>query len=69
MQLVREGTDSGEAVVIEAPDGSRDSLYLAQDPVTGTRWRGTLAAYFGLARCDRGFGGARFLRHERLDSA
>lgn len=41
MQLVREGTDSGEAVVIEAPDGSRDPLYLAQDPVTGTRWEGS----------------------------
>ena len=41
MQLVREGTDSGEAVAIEAPDGSRDPLYLAQDPVrSGTRWEG-----------------------------
>ena len=41
MQLVRAGADSGAVVVIELPDGSRDSLYLAQDPVTATRWEGS----------------------------
>ena len=41
MQLVRAGADSGAAVVIETPGGERDSLYLAQDPVTTTRWEGS----------------------------
>lgn len=41
MQLIRTGATGGGAVVIQSPDGSRDSLYLAQDPLTATRWEGS----------------------------
>ncbi len=41
MQIIRSGADSGAAVIVESPEGNRDSLYLAQDPLTATRWEGS----------------------------
>jgi hypothetical protein len=41
VQLVRIGADSTTSVIIEGPDGRRDSVFLAQDPIVPTRWEGT----------------------------
>lgn len=41
MRLVRLGPDTTTTAVIDSPDGTHDSLFLAQDPITPTRWEGT----------------------------
>lgn len=41
LRLARLGPDTAPAAVVEAPDGGRDSLFLAQDVIVPSRWEGS----------------------------
>lgn len=41
LHLVRFGPDTAPAAAVRAPDGGRDSVFLAQDVIVPSRWEGT----------------------------
>jgi len=41
VRLVRLGADTAPAAVVDAPDGARDSVFLAQDVIVPSRWEAT----------------------------
>lgn len=41
LRLVRFGPDTAPAVMVEAPDGRRDSVFLSQDLIVPSRWEGS----------------------------
>ena len=41
LRLIRIGPDTAPAAMVEAPDGRRDSVFLAQDLIVPSRWEGS----------------------------